>query len=58
LTTNELARPHTASAGVNPSDWKKRQGLMDRELPQTMGHEAAGVVDELDSHAAPLTPSG
>ncbi|KAA9154080.1 NADP-dependent oxidoreductase [Amycolatopsis acidicola] len=35
------------AAGVNPSDWKKRQGLMDEELPQTLGHEAAGVVDEL-----------
>jgi NADPH:quinone reductase-like Zn-dependent oxidoreductase len=35
------------AAGVNPSDWKKRRGLMDGELPQTMGHEAAGVVDEL-----------
>ncbi|MGI8417122.1 MAG: NADP-dependent oxidoreductase [Nakamurella sp.] len=35
------------AAGVNPSDWKKRNGLMDSELPQTMGHEAAGVVDEL-----------
>ena len=35
------------AAGVNPSDWKKREGLMDEELPQTMGHEAAGVVDEL-----------
>ncbi|MFD5625871.1 NADP-dependent oxidoreductase [Streptomyces sp. NPDC127072] len=35
------------AAGVNPSDWKKRRGLMDRELPQTLGHEAAGVVDEL-----------
>jgi NADPH:quinone reductase-like Zn-dependent oxidoreductase len=35
------------AAGVNASDWKKRQGLMDQELPQTMGHEAAGVVDEL-----------
>ncbi|MGI5321438.1 NADP-dependent oxidoreductase [Actinomadura nitritigenes] len=35
------------AAGVNPSDWKKRQGLMDPELPQTLGHEAAGVVDEL-----------
>lgn len=35
------------AAGVNPSDWKKRGGLMDQELPQTMGHEAAGVVDEL-----------
>lgn len=35
------------AAGVNPSDWKKRKGLMDTGLPQTMGHEAAGVVDEL-----------
>jgi len=35
------------AAGVNPSDWKKREGLMDQELPQTIGYEAAGVVDEL-----------
>ena len=35
------------AAGVNPSDWKKRNGLMERDLPQTLGHEAAGVVDEL-----------
>jgi NADPH:quinone reductase-like Zn-dependent oxidoreductase len=35
------------AAGVNPSDWKKREGMMDPELPQTMGYEAAGVVDEL-----------
>ena len=35
------------AAGVNPSDWKKREGLMDPELPQTMGYEAAGVVDEI-----------
>ncbi|WP_314172347.1 NADP-dependent oxidoreductase [Streptomyces winkii] len=35
------------AAGVNPGDWKKRKGLMDDELPQTLGHEAAGVVDEL-----------
>jgi NADPH:quinone reductase-like Zn-dependent oxidoreductase len=40
------------AAGVNPSDWKKRQGSMDRELPQTMGHEAAGVVDELGEGVA------
>ena len=37
------------AAGVNPSDWKKRQGLMDQELPQTLGYEAAGVVDEIGS---------
>jgi NADPH:quinone reductase-like Zn-dependent oxidoreductase len=40
------------AAGVNPSDWKKRKGLMDQELPQTMGYEAAGVVDELDEGVA------
>lgn len=52
----ELADPHpragqirikVRAAGVNASDWKKRQGLMDQELPQTMGYEAAGIVDEL-----------
>src|SRR4051794_11490181 len=35
------------AAGVNPSDWKRRKGLMDEGLPQTLGYEAAGVVDEL-----------
>ena len=40
------------AAGVNPSDWKKRKGLMDGGLPQTMGHEAAGVVDELGAGVA------
>ena len=40
------------AAGVNPSDWKKRKGLMDGELPQTMGYEAAGVVDELGQGVA------
>jgi NADPH:quinone reductase-like Zn-dependent oxidoreductase len=40
------------AAGVNPSDWKKRQGLMDEGLPQTLGYEAAGVVDELGAGVA------
>ena len=35
------------AAGVNPSDCKKRAGLMDQELPQTLGYEAAGIVDEV-----------
>jgi NADPH:quinone reductase-like Zn-dependent oxidoreductase len=52
----ELPDPHPGpdevriavhAAGINASDWKKRQGLMDGDLPQTMGYEAAGVVDEL-----------
>lgn len=35
------------AAGINASDWKKRQGLLDPDLPQTLGYEAAGVVDEI-----------
>ncbi|MFF3071391.1 NADP-dependent oxidoreductase [Kitasatospora sp. NPDC057936] len=35
------------AAGVNASDWKKRRGEMDQALPQALGHEAAGIVDEL-----------
>ena len=61
LEIAELPDPHPGpgqvrvavrAAGVNPSDWKKRRGLMDGELPQTMGHEAAGVVDELGEGVA------
>jgi NADPH:quinone reductase-like Zn-dependent oxidoreductase len=57
----DLPDPHPGSgqvriavraAGVNPSDWKKREGLMDSGLPQTMGYEAAGVVDELGEGVA------
>ncbi|GAA1616880.1 NADP-dependent oxidoreductase [Actinoplanes couchii] len=52
----DLPEPHPApgevriavrAAGINPSDWKKRQGQMDQNLPQTLGYEAAGTVDEL-----------
>lgn len=35
------------AAGLNASDWKKRQGVMDQDLPQTLGYEAAGIVDEV-----------
>lgn len=52
----DLPEPHAGrgevriavqAAGVNASDWKKRQGQLDQELPQTMGYEAAGVVDQV-----------
>lgn len=52
----ELPEPHAGAgevrvavraAGVNASDWKKRQGLLDQDLPQTLGYEAAGVADEI-----------
>ncbi|MFE0103489.1 NADP-dependent oxidoreductase [Streptomyces sp. NPDC059009] len=57
----ELPDPHPGpgqvriavrAAGLNPSDWKKREGLMDEQLPQTLGYEAAGVVDELGEGVA------
>jgi len=35
------------AAGINAGDWKKRRGPVDPQLPQTLGHEAAGTVDEL-----------
>lgn len=56
LEVVELADPHPGpgqvriavrAAGMNASDWKKRRGLMDPHLPQTLGYEAAGIVDEL-----------
>ena len=39
------------AAGINASDWKRRRGLMDGDLPQTMGYEAAGIVDEVSEGA-------
>lgn len=56
LEVVELPDPHPGpgqvriavrAAGFNASDAKKRAGLMDQHLPQTLGYEAAGVVDEL-----------
>ncbi len=52
----ELPDPHPApgqirvavrAAGVNPVDSKMRSGMMGGDLPQTVGREVAGVVDEL-----------
>jgi NADPH:quinone reductase-like Zn-dependent oxidoreductase len=52
----ELPDPHPAAGqiriavravGVNPVDWKVRNGMMGGELPKTTGQEVAGVVDEL-----------
>lgn len=40
-------RVKVRAAGISAGDWKKRQGLLDQELPQTLGYEAAGIVDEI-----------
>ncbi len=43
---NEI-RVAVRACGVNPLDWKLREGMMGGELPQRMGMEVAGVVDEV-----------
>jgi len=40
------------AAGVNPVDWKLRQGLMKRSLPAIPGSDVAGVVDEVGADVA------
>jgi NADPH:quinone reductase-like Zn-dependent oxidoreductase len=35
------------AVGVNPTDLKARQGQIGGELPQTIGYDVAGVVDEV-----------
>lgn len=64
LEVVELPDPHpdpgqiritVRAAGVNASDAQKRQGLMDVYLPQTLGYEAAGVVDEIGTGVGGVT---
>jgi NADPH:quinone reductase-like Zn-dependent oxidoreductase len=56
LEVVELSEPHAAAdqirvavkaVGVNPVDWKFRQGMMGGDLPRRTGIEVAGVVDEV-----------
>jgi NADPH:quinone reductase-like Zn-dependent oxidoreductase len=56
LASVEVAEPHATSGqirvrvkavGVNPVDWKFRQGMMGGDLPRGTGLEVAGVVDEV-----------
>ncbi len=52
----DVAEPHAAASqvrvavkavGINPIDWKLRQGMMGGDLPRRTGIEVAGVVDEV-----------
>lgn len=56
LEIDDVPEPHPGpgqiriavrAAGINPIDWKARQGMMGGELPSGTGYDAAGVVDEL-----------
>jgi NADPH:quinone reductase-like Zn-dependent oxidoreductase len=51
---------HVAAAGVNPIDWKVRQGLfknvMPLSLPHTPGNEFAGTITQLGAGVTGLQP--
>jgi NADPH:quinone reductase-like Zn-dependent oxidoreductase len=56
LEVVELPEPHATAkqirvavkaVGVNPVDWKLRQGMMGGDLPRGTGLEVAGLVDEV-----------
>jgi NADPH:quinone reductase-like Zn-dependent oxidoreductase len=56
LRAVEVPEPHAGAnqirvavkaVGINPIDWKFRQGMMRGDLPRRTGLEVAGVVDEL-----------
>jgi NADPH:quinone reductase-like Zn-dependent oxidoreductase len=40
-------RVRVRAVGINPIDWKVRNGAMGGELPKRTGQEVAGIVDEL-----------
>ncbi len=35
------------AVAVNPFDWKLRSGMVDVDLPRTLGDDVAGIVDEI-----------
>ncbi len=64
LQVDEVPEPHAGpgqirvvvrAAGVNPMDWKIREGYMGGDLPQGMGMEVAGVVDEVGDDVTDVT---
>jgi NADPH:quinone reductase-like Zn-dependent oxidoreductase len=64
LQVVEVDEPHAGpdeirvvvrACGVNPMDWKIRQGFMGGDLPQGMGLEVSGVVDEVGDNVTDVT---
>jgi NADPH:quinone reductase-like Zn-dependent oxidoreductase len=56
LQVVDLPEPHAGdgqiriavrAVGINPVDWKTRNGMMGGDLPKTTGLEVSGVVDEV-----------
>lgn len=68
LTLQEVAEPHPGpgqiriavrAAGVNPHDWRVREGQFQRirpiALPTGVGQDAAGIVDEIGAGVTGIT---
>ena len=51
---NEI-RVVVSACAVNPVDWKIREGYMGGDLPQGMGLEVAGIVDEVGDAVTDVT---
>jgi NADPH:quinone reductase-like Zn-dependent oxidoreductase len=60
----EVPEPHpgpseirvvVSACGVNPVDWKIREGYMGGDLPRSVGLEVAGVVDEVGDEVTDVT---
>jgi len=49
-------RIQVIAAGVNPADWKMREGWMKVPLPITMGLDVAGVVDAAGEQVSSFRP--
>ncbi|HET9103016.1 MAG TPA: NADP-dependent oxidoreductase [Solirubrobacteraceae bacterium] len=65
LEIAEVPEPHAepgeirikvAAVGVNPIDWKDRQGVRGGDLPRGTGREAAGEVDEIGEGVTGVSP--
>jgi NADPH:quinone reductase-like Zn-dependent oxidoreductase len=64
LQVVEMPEPHAgpreirvvvSACGVNPIDWKVREGYMGGDLPRGMGIEVSGVVDEVGDEVTDVT---
>jgi NADPH:quinone reductase-like Zn-dependent oxidoreductase len=45
-------RVRVRAVGINPVDWKIRNGMMGGDLPKRTGQEVAGIIDELGEGVA------
>ena len=56
IPTDHEVLVRTAAVGVCHSDWHLMNGSYGTALPSVMGHEAAGVVEKVESAVSYLKP--